>query len=127
MNNISENALLFRLRRTYLQCKNEDELYNATRGIWAIGSRRNLADYAFAVFNGTVKKVYRIDCWEPVTPELYKQLGRVEKWEDKFYKRWAFIGKPDEELSAKYENKNIKEYLTGSGTPFNYVNCECMH
>ncbi len=40
-------------------------LYEATRGVWVLGSRREEAIYAFAVYKKKILEVYRIDRWFP--------------------------------------------------------------
>jgi hypothetical protein len=62
------------------------ELYDATRGIWKVGKqRREQADYAFAVYEGIVREVYRIKTWLPAgstfstrDPRGVKRRGRWE-------------------------------------------------
>lgn len=41
------------------------EPYEATRGIWVLGRRREKAIYAFAVFEGIIQEVYEISEWYP--------------------------------------------------------------
>jgi uncharacterized protein len=62
---IHEKAILIRINRLYRYGMSEVELYEATRGVWKIGKRREKADYAFAVFRGIVKEVYKITQWFP--------------------------------------------------------------
>ncbi|MCL2399935.1 MAG: hypothetical protein FWC91_09380 [Defluviitaleaceae bacterium] len=123
MLDITENAMLFKINKTFPKCKTSKDLYDATRGIWKVSSKKDLAKYAFAVYQGEVKKVYKITLWESVTPELYEQLNRLEGWSEDYRKCWMFVGEVDELKSEKYKSKNISRYLSGRGTPINYVNC----
>jgi len=60
---VTDPAILIRINRLYRDGMTEDELYDATRSCWKLGSRRNRAKYALAVFEGVVQEVYEIDGW----------------------------------------------------------------
>jgi hypothetical protein len=91
-----------------------NELYESTRGDWVLGKARNLAKYAFTVYHGIVREVYRIDGWTAVTAK-----GKNVKRRD----RWQFTGIITEELSH-YKNRRVSSYIKkGNQSPVLYVNC----
>ena len=47
-------------------------LYEATRGVWRIGRRRDNVRYALAVYQGIIQEVYEIDHWQPAWTTPYK-------------------------------------------------------
>ncbi len=56
-----------------------ERLYEITRGNWVMGERRNKAKYAFAVYNGVVREVYRIERWLRVKARDSQQK-RQNRW-----------------------------------------------
>jgi hypothetical protein len=60
---IEEHAILIRINRRYRYGMSDEELYESTRGIWVIGTKRECAKYAFAIFKGIIIDVYKIDKW----------------------------------------------------------------
>jgi uncharacterized protein len=50
---IVEPAILVTVDRRHRPDMSEDELYEITRGDWVIGDRRNKANYAFCVYEGS--------------------------------------------------------------------------
>jgi hypothetical protein len=58
---IKEPGIIIRINRLYRAGMSATELYDATRGVWVIGPRREKAKYAFAVFAGVIKDVPEID------------------------------------------------------------------
>jgi hypothetical protein len=41
------------------------ELYDATRGVWKVGPRRDKARFALSVYGGVVRAVYEVAAWLP--------------------------------------------------------------
>lgn len=54
--NIEDPVLPIRINRRFRHDMTAQELYEATRGIWVPGRRREKASYAFAVFEGVVQR-----------------------------------------------------------------------
>ena len=90
----------------------DDEIYEITRGNWVVGERRNKAKYAFCVYNGTVRQVYKIQRWFPI--KARSQDARTQN-------RWRFDGVVAEDLQ-KYVGGNVEKYVGGQN-PIRYVNC----
>ena len=116
---VEENALLIRISRVYHSNMTPLELYEATRGTWRLGPRRNKAEFAFAVYHGVVVEVYRINRWLPAGSTDYTtRNGRQLNVKG----RWEFEGAVDKELSERYVGKSVRDYLDGQN-PTVYVGC----
>lgn len=118
---VDEPVLLIRVNQNYRYGMNEIQLYDFTRGVWKVGERRNKAQYAFCVFAGIVREVYKIDRWLPAgstastrPPEEINRPGR-----------WEFVGQVAEDaIRQKYLLKSVDAYFVrGSQNPITYVNC----
>ena len=121
-NVVTDPALLIRINRLYRDGMSAAELYEATRGWWRIGSRREGARLALAVFDGIVREVYRIDRWHPAgstPPAAPVHTGSPRPG------RWEFTGAvalPEER--DRYRGQSVAAYFTkGMQSPFLYVNC----
>ena len=124
---ITENVILIRINRLFHKNITEEELYEATRGIWRVGSRRENADYAFSVYKGKVKEVFVIKSWFPACTLHYKTrimrdaIQNIDKT-----RRWEFDGEiAESNVRDKYIGKSVKNYLPSFGgtNPIIYVNC----
>ncbi|HKZ55901.1 MAG TPA: hypothetical protein VJ123_10500 [Anaerolineales bacterium] len=119
---VAEPALLIRINRRYRYDMSKTELYEATRGIWKVGRRREAAELAIAIYKGVVREVYRIEKWLPAGTTQY--ITAIHE-ETRFPGRWEFIGRPAEEhLRDKYLDRSVADYFPkGSQNPILYVNC----
>jgi hypothetical protein len=93
-------SLLIRINRLYRYGMGHTALYEATRGIWKLGSNRALARFAFSVFHGVVREVFEIESWHPERTTPY----HVRVFEDPtpMPGRWEFVGRPAEESVRKH-------------------------
>ena len=119
---IAEPSILIRIGKTYGYDMSDDELYEATRGVWKVGVRREKAKYAFAVFRGSVRDVYEIDKWVPAGSTLYRTRMQNDV---RRTGRWEFVGrKAEEAIRAKYLDRSVNQYFAqGAQNPITYVNC----
>jgi len=119
---ITEPSILIRVNQLYHYEMSDLELYEATRGVWVIGERREKARLAFAVFEGVVREVYEIVHWFPggTTEYFTRPLENVDAPD-----RWEFVGRlANEEISEKYRLKAVDQYFDPpSQNPIRYVNC----
>lgn len=116
---IDEPVILIRINKLYHYGMTDRELYDATRGIWKIGENRDDAVYAFAVFGGMVREVYKIREWLPAgTTTSTRGDLRCDG-------RWEFVGEVAEKsIREKYLFKSVEEYLPNHAqNPIRYVNC----
>ena len=116
---VNENALLIRINRLYRSAMTPLELYEATRGVWKVGLRRYEAKFAFAVYQGVVVEVYRIDRWLPAGFSTYS-TRKIEKVRG----RWEFEGMIDKQRSRRYVGRSVRKYFPQhSQSPTVYVGC----
>jgi hypothetical protein len=123
---ITENVILIRINRLYHENITEEELYEATRGIWRVGIRRENADYAFSVYRGEVKETFVIKSWFPACTLHYKTRNMQDAiTKVKKEGRWEFMGElAEDNIRNKYIGKSVKHYLPfGSSNPIFYINC----
>lgn len=125
---ISEPVVLITVNRYYRRGMSAEMLYEITRGNWVIGTRRNKAKYAFAVYKGIVREVYKIERWFP-SPIGDTEIKR--KWaaehsinsDAKQTKRWQFEGNIAISL-RHYVGGSVENYSKiGAQNPIRYVNC----
>ncbi len=119
---ITEAAILLRIPVLYDEGMSPDELYEATRGVWRVGSRRNDARLAMAVFDGTSREIYAIDSWQPAGTANYQSRRQADvlrpgPWES--VRRIAPAS-----LRSRYIDRSVASYFRhGNQNPVDYVNC----
>jgi uncharacterized protein len=117
---IREPAILIRINQLYHPKMTATELYDATRGIWKVGLRKNQAKYAFAVFQGIVREVYEIKQWFPAgstfTSRDFREFGSSDRSE--------FVGQlAPRGIRRRYVNRFVGYlFQPGSQNPIAYVN-----
>jgi hypothetical protein len=118
---IDEKVLLIRINQLYRPGLDSESLFEATRGVWTCGIRRENADYAFAVYQGVVREVYEIEKWHKAGTLEYRTRSREDV---NVPNRREFSGKVFEKLSAKYKGGSVSRYFSkGAQLPYTYVNC----
>lgn len=119
---ITDKIMLININKTFRYGMSPDDLYHATRGVWPVGTDRDKAKYALAVFRGVVREAYRIDEWQPAATTL--QRHRPEVADPKYKRRWEFVGAiADENTRRTYCGKNVRAYLKEHAQfPITYVN-----
>lgn len=119
---ITEPVLLIRIAQSYYSGMPPEELYEATRGVWKIGSRRENAQYTFTVVKGIVQEVYAIHSWHQAgsTPYSTRSKGDVT-----YPDRWEFLGEvAPREVCLKYVGYSLAHYFKrGEVSPVKYINC----
>lgn len=113
---IDDPVMLIRINKLYRPGISSDDLYEVTRRAWKVGTRREAAEFACAVFQGVVCEVYEIGHWRIASQR------EGESWTGD---RWEFVGKiADESVRSKYLGRSVKSYFTqGAQYPITYVNC----
>ena len=118
---ISEPAVLIRINQMYSPGMSTQALYEATRGVWVIGERRNQVQYAFAVAKGIVREVYEVDTWHPAgtTPYETRPFHDVN-----LNGRWEFLGEvAPQRIREKYLDVSVSHYFAkGAANPIMYLN-----
>ncbi|HXH94222.1 MAG TPA: hypothetical protein VNN25_21780 [Thermoanaerobaculia bacterium] len=115
-------ALLIRINRLFRHTMSSVALYEATRGIWKLGARRTNAEFAFAVFEGVVREVFKIDSWHRAGTTEYTTRP-TDGWGNST--RWEFSGRQaDAEIRNQYVDRSVAAYFKkGQRSPVVYVNC----
>lgn len=117
---ISHPCVLIRINRLFRHDMSEQELYEATRGIWRIGDRRNTVHYAMAVYEGVVREVYQIEAWHRAGSTPYRTRSRSDV---RARDRHEFTGtKAPEAIRRRYVDRSVEAYLPArSQNPIAYV------
>ena len=118
---IDDAVMLIRIPQLFRPGMSDVALYEATRGHWRVGPRRNMAEFALAVHDGLVLEVFAIEGWQPAGTAPY--VTRPERKDPQG--RWEFVGtRAPEAIRRKYRGHSIKRYLArGNQNPIRYVNC----
>lgn len=118
---IAEPAMLIRINKLYRPGMTPEALFEATRGVWTCGTRREKARYGFAVYQSVVREVYEIRAWHPAGTLEYRTRTPEEVQSPD---RWEFSGTVAAELSARYKGGSVEKYFPkGAQLPFTYLNC----
>lgn len=113
---VRHKAILITINKLYRSNMTPLELYEATRGIWVVGPRRNKAEYAMAVYQGIVREVYRIGQWYPAGTLEYQTQDSSDFRNSG---RWEFSGDVAHEIRAEYVGFSVGK---GGRNPIRYVN-----
>ena len=127
--NVAEPVVAININQQYPQSKTAEELYHATRGIWRLNRQRaQRAQYAFAVYQGEVKEVYKIDRWMQARRETIEYWDERSSSQGKHFPsevnegRSEFVGElAPEAIRKKYIGKKLP--VRHSQNPIRYFNC----
>lgn len=114
---VQDDCVLIRINQRYHVGMSALALYESTRGIWKVGSNRDVAKYALAVYQGVVQEVYCIQAWFPAGSTFYGTRETME-CDD----RWEFVGAvADPDIRKRYQYKSFAELLPdGAQNPIAY-------
>ena len=95
------------------------ELYDATRGMWVLGPKRDQVKYAFAVYEGVIKEVYEVKAWFPAGSTFMTR----DSAHDPKKTRWEFVGTIAEPaIRDKYIHKTVRDYFPKyNQNPIRYI------
>ena len=114
---IKHPCVLIRINGLFRYGMSPIELYDATRGAWVTGPKRERARYALAVFDGVVQEAYEIQQW-------FRGGSTLSSRDDTDHPdRWEFVGRlaPDT-IRKRYCFKAVRQYLPrGAQNPIRYV------
>ena len=114
---VREPALLITINQLYRSDMSPLELYEATRGFWVIGPRRERVELALAVYQGIVREVYRVRALAPG-----RHAGRTETRDAVPYPRARPVGvrgRVAEDVRDDYIDRSVGK---GGQNPIRYVN-----
>src|SRR5205085_6736356 len=118
---VAEPAILIRIAKLFNDRMSEQALYEATRGVWKLGERREGVHYALAVAGGIVQEVFTVGQWHPAGSTRYTTR---EPSEVQVEGRWEFTGsRAPAALREKYVGRSVAHYFVrGATNPVLYVN-----
>jgi hypothetical protein len=113
---VRHQAVLITINKLYRSDMSAEELYEATRGVWKIGLKREQAEYAIAVYQGIAREVYRIGAWHPAGTLPYRFRGPEDIQRPG---RWEFEG----EVAADVRDQYVGNFVgKGGQNPIRYAN-----
>ncbi len=114
----TRDCLLIRVNQLYRVGMTPLALYEATRGVWKLGSGREQVQFALAVYQGIVQEVYEVKAWLPAGSTFYDTRVIAS---DKT--RWEFVGAvaaPD--VRDAYRYRSVEDFFpAGAQNPVTYV------
>lgn len=113
---VRHKAILITINILYRSDMTAEELYEATRGIWRVGDRRERAEYGMAVYQGIVREVYRIEKWHPSGTLKYRTR---DPRDFKTRGRWEFEGNVAADIRNEYVGNSVG---MGGQNPIRYMN-----
>ena len=115
-------VILIRIPILYRPDMDAAELYEATRGVWALSGRRaRRAEYVLALTDQRVREVYRPDDWFPAGTTAYTFRDQEAMRRPG---RWEFVGAiAENEIRERYVGLSLAEmFRPGAANPIMYVN-----
>lgn len=116
---ITENVIAIKINQAYRENMTDFELYEVTRGYWKVDVKRaEKAQYAFCIYKGMIKEIYKIIQWLPAGTIPRPTLPNAETPADRF----EFIGEiAEENIRDKYIDKSVANlYRKGEANPIKY-------
>jgi hypothetical protein len=124
---IKDPVLLIRINKFYRHGMSDQELYEATRGVWKVSDKRYKAKYAMAVFEGIVREVYTIKSWHKAGTTKYSTRS-PETYDPNINNdligRYEFVGLvSSENIRSRYYGKCVEPYFKkGDQASVRYIN-----
>ena len=115
-----EPVMLIRINQLYHFDMSPQELYDATRSAWRLGSQRANIKLAMAVYQGVIREVYQITGWFPAGSTFNsRSSGRRKRRSG----RTEFVGVVAEDSSRRrYLGKYVGDrFPRGDQNPVRYV------
>ena len=109
-----EKGILLRIPQRWTPAKAPEALYESTHGWWVLGERRNEAKYAFAVSNGVIRAIYRINSWR-------KRAEGDRGYQPGEKPRWGFDGEIASEMAHFKDTSVAHLYKKGNANPCKYT------
>ena len=111
-------GLLFILNKTYKSGMNKDQIYEATRGVWANVPRDDSIQYAYASYHGIIKEVYKIKKWFSAGTTKYLHRNFDDRPANFLSNRFEFIGDlASDKIRERYKGKFVN-FPRSFGSPF---------
>jgi hypothetical protein len=116
-----EDALFIKISKRYKENMTEEELYEATRGVWVAKKERlKNIKFAFALFKNRIVEVYNVEDWFDAGTTEYKTRTIMNK-----KNRYEFTGKVATEIRDFFIGKSVSRYYKrGEANPIKYFSLE---
>ncbi len=120
---ITDPVILITINKLFHHDMTLQELYDATRSAWKLGSKRETAEYALSIYRGVVREVFRIEAWVPGGSTMKSR--DTEGRPNPRYDRWEFVGQVAEDpVRRRYLNRSVRHLVKpGAQNPIQYVKC----
>jgi uncharacterized protein len=117
---VTDPVLLIRINENFCYDMTPAALYDATRGVWKLGSNREKVKFVMPVFEGIVREVYEVMAWFPGGTTFYPTRNSDEV---NAPDRWEFVGNlASEVVRRKYRNRSVVDYFAANAqNPVTYV------
>lgn len=121
---VEHPVIAFKLNTTFRYGLDPIRLYDYTRHSWKLSERRNIAKYAFAVYQNIVQEVYTIEHWLPQNSTYNTKTEQEITDHTINTERWEFVGNiAPKNIRDLYLYKNIAQYIKSNQNPVTYINC----
>jgi len=117
-------AVLLNLKRQYDRVLSAEQLYERTRGYWALQPERHKdVKYAMAVAYGIIREVYAIDSWSSSAVEdiAVNEHRKPDDTDSKTKVRWMFSGTVALDVRERFVGKSVT--WTSAQNPIRWMNC----
>lgn len=116
---IKERSILLNISGSYQKAATSSQLYDVTRSAWVVNkAKAQKAIYAFAMFAGVVREVYKIQEWLPAGTTLTSFDVQHQPAKD----RWEFVGTfAPNDVRKRHKGKRVKGLVFGQN-PVRYLN-----
>ena len=117
---IVDPVMLIRIPKAFKLGMSDLALYEATRGVWKVGPRREHVRYALAVYQGVVQEVYQIHHWQPAGTMRYETRSFDKA---RIRDRFEFVGAvAPGPIRQRYVQRSVAHYFTrGAQNPIAYI------
>jgi uncharacterized protein len=114
-------AILIVVNKLYRSGMSDQELLEATCGIWKVEKRREKAKIAMAVYQGIIHEVYHIEKWHKAGTHIKYTTRDPSGFRRS--RRWEFEGRRAGGLYRGYVGKSVRRRLgKRNQNPIRYVN-----
>ncbi|CAN5472475.1 hypothetical protein BH11ARM1_BH11ARM1_11190 [soil metagenome] len=118
----NEPCLLVRIPKLWRADMSPGELYDATRGVWRLGERRNAVRFVLAVHNGVVWEAFEVSRWFPAGTTEYRDRA---SFDIDIEGRWEFTGQlASTSIRGLVIGGSVAGlFARGNSNPVKYLNC----
>lgn len=118
--------MIVRLNKHYRPGLTEMQLYDLSRGVWKVGTRREDVEVVLTMSQGIIRGVFIPELWHKAGTTDYSYVPRDDVDSEEFKDRWEFTGKvAPSEISNLYLGKDASDFFKrGNANSFGYLSPE---